>query len=111
MESVVTSRWSVSVVAEGDRVLTCDEVVELADAVASYEGIASGVGSCRYGAQVVVIAGCRQDAVAAGAEIVRVAVARAGLPSDRFVCVEAISEEEDAVAAFGDPEIVDRDRG
>ena len=43
-------RWSVSVVAEGDRVVTREEVVELADAVAAHGGIASGLGTPRYGA-------------------------------------------------------------
>ena len=47
-------RWSVSVMAEGDRVLTHDEILELADAVAIHQGIASGIGSMSYGAQLVV---------------------------------------------------------
>ena len=34
--------YSVSVVAEGDREITLDEVVELADAVATLSGVASG---------------------------------------------------------------------
>ncbi len=47
-------RWSVGIQADGDRVLTREEIVELADAVAAYGGIASGVGSDRYGAQLIV---------------------------------------------------------
>ena len=47
-------RWSVSVVAEGDRVLSHEEIVELADAVATSNGIASGIGTTSYGAQLVV---------------------------------------------------------
>ena len=47
-------RWSVGVEAEGDRVLTREEIVELADAVAASGGIASGIGTSRYGAQLVV---------------------------------------------------------
>ena len=35
-------RWSVGIEAEGDRVLTREEVVELADAVAAHDGIATG---------------------------------------------------------------------
>ena len=38
-------RFSVSIVAEGDREVQLAEVVELADAVAPMNGIASGAGS------------------------------------------------------------------
>ena len=38
-------RYSVSVIAEGDREIRLDEVVELADAIAHLNGIASGAGS------------------------------------------------------------------
>jgi hypothetical protein len=38
-------RWSVGIEAEGDQVLTREQVVELADAVAASGGIASGIGS------------------------------------------------------------------
>ena len=58
-------RWSVAVEAEGDRPVTREEVVELADAVAGSSGIASGIGSNRYGAQLVVearLARCRRRA-------------------------------------------------
>ena len=34
--------------------LTHDEILELADAVAAHEGIASGIGAMAYGAQLVV---------------------------------------------------------
>ncbi len=47
-------RWSVGIEAEGDRILTREEVVELADAVAASNGIATGIGTSRYGAQLVV---------------------------------------------------------
>ena len=40
-------RWSVGLEAEGDRVLTHAEIVELADAVAPSSGIASGIGTTR----------------------------------------------------------------
>ena len=43
-----------AVEAEGDRPVTREEVVELADAVADAGGIASGIGTNRYGAQLVV---------------------------------------------------------
>jgi hypothetical protein len=88
-------RWSVGIEAEGDRVLTREEVVELADAVAASEGIATGIGTQRYGAQLVVEAGSREEAMEkATAEFVR-AAARAGLPEAPVVRAEAISEDED----------------
>ena len=38
-------RWSVGIEVEGDRVLSREEVVELADAVAATDGIATGIGT------------------------------------------------------------------
>lgn len=89
-------RWSVGVEAQADRVLTRDEVVELADAVAVHGGIATGIGSTRYGAQVVVLADTREEAAAAGTATFRAAAARAGLPAGPVVRVEVIGEDEDA---------------
>ena len=47
-------RWSVAIEAEGDRVLSREQIVELADAVAASDGVAAGIGTKRYGAQLVV---------------------------------------------------------
>ena len=88
-------RWSVSVVAEGDRVVTREEVVELADAVAVHGGIASGLGTPRYGAQVVVESDSRDDALVRGQEIFAAAARTAGLPPWPVVHAEAVSEAED----------------
>ena len=49
--------------AEGDRVLTREQVVELADAVAASGGIATGIGTSRYGAQLIVEADSREEAI------------------------------------------------
>ena len=88
-------KWSVGIEAEGDRVLKHQEIVELADAVAASSGIATGIGTNRYGAQLIVQAGDRDEAIRkAIAEFGR-AVAQAGLPVYPVVRVEAISEEED----------------
>jgi hypothetical protein len=88
-------RWSVGIEAEGDRVLTREEVVELADAVAASAGIATGIGSKRYGAQLVVEAGSREEAIEKGtAEFVQAATT-AGLPAAPVVRTEAVSEDED----------------
>ena len=79
--------------AEGDRVMTREEVVELADAVAASNGIATGIGTTHYGAQLIVeaAAGTRRSS---GHRAVPPAAARAGLPP-RPSQAEAISEDED----------------
>ncbi|MGH3685824.1 MAG: hypothetical protein ACRDRE_11045 [Pseudonocardiaceae bacterium] len=72
-----------------------EEVVELADAVAPMSGIATGIGTNRYGAQVIVFADNRDDAIKKGKEHFANAVQKAGLPVYPIVRVEAISEDED----------------
>jgi hypothetical protein len=89
------TRWSVGIEAEGDRVLSREQVVELADAVAASNGIATGIGSQRYGAQLVVDAASREEAIAKGKEEFARAVATAGLPAGPVVRAEAISEDEE----------------
>ena len=88
-------RWSVGIEAEGDRILTREEVVELADAVAVSDGIATGIGTSRYGAQLVVEADSRDDAIGVATERFLAAVAAAGLPAAPVVRTEAISEAEE----------------
>jgi hypothetical protein len=88
-------RWSVVVEAEGDRVLTREEVVELADAVAGSSGIASGIGTTRYGVQVVVDADTREQALELGVEELVRAAARASLPPWPVTHAEATSEVDD----------------
>jgi hypothetical protein len=88
-------RWSVTIHAEGDRVLSREEIVELADAVAGSNGIASGIGTTSYGAQIVVEAETPDQAMELGAtEFVRAAAA-AGLPAWPVAGLTAVSEEED----------------
>jgi hypothetical protein len=89
-------KWSVGIEAEGDRVLSREEIVELADAVAASDGIATGVGTSRYGAQLIVDADSRQEAVGAATRVFRQAAATAGLPPAPVVRAEAMSEAEDA---------------
>ena len=97
-------RWSVGIETEGDRVLSREEVVELADAVATSSGIATGIGTNRYGAQLLVEAGTRDEAVEkAKAEFAR-AVATAGLPVYPIVRVEAVGEDEDGEGYAGEHE-------
>jgi len=91
-------RWSVGIEAEGDRVFTREEIVELADAVAASSGVATGIGTNRYGAQMLVVADSREDALAAATEVFRAAARTAGLPSAPILRAEAVSEAEEAEA-------------
>ena len=88
-------RWSVGIEAEAGRVLTREQVVELADAVAASGGVASGIGTSRYGARLIVQADSREDAVAKATEEFTRAVAKAGLPPGPVVRTEAVSEDQD----------------
>jgi hypothetical protein len=88
-------RWSVGIEAELGRITTREEVVELADAVAASNGIATGIGTTRYGAQLIVEAASRDEAIESATEQFRQAAARAGLPAAPISRAEAISEAEE----------------
>jgi hypothetical protein len=88
-------KWSVSVAAEGDRVVSHQEVLELADAVATSGGIASGIGTTSFGAQLIVEADDRDAAVRRGTEEFVRAAAKAGLPAWPITYVNAISEADE----------------
>lgn len=88
-------RWSVGIQAEADRTLSREEVVELADAVAACDGIATGIGSSRYGARLVVHANGREEAVEKAICQFTKAVEQAGLPGGPIVRTEAVSEDEE----------------
>jgi hypothetical protein len=88
-------QWSVSVQASGDRELSREEIVELADAVAPASGVASGIGQTAYGAQLLVEADSRKAAVERGAAIFTSAASTAGLPAWPITAIRALSEDED----------------
>ena len=90
-------RWSVGIEAEGDQVLTREQVVELADAVAATGGIATGIGTNRYGAQLIVDADSREEAIEKATEEFWRAVRKARLRPGPVVRTEAISEDEDSL--------------
>ena len=75
--------------------LSREEVVELADAVATSSGIATGIGTNRYGAQLLVQADTREEAIEKATGEFAQAVATAGLPVYPIVRVEAIGEDEE----------------
>jgi hypothetical protein len=88
-------RFSVSIRAEGDREVTLEEVVELADAVAVLDGIASGYGSYSYGAQIVVEADNSDLAVDIALAQFADAVAKTSLPQWPVTNAETMGEDED----------------
>jgi hypothetical protein len=87
-------RWSVGIEADAGRMLSREEVVELADAVADSDGMASGIGSSHYGVTLIVQAGNRDEAVDKATVEFNLAVAKAGLPAGPIVRVEAVGEHE-----------------
>ena len=86
-------RWSVGVEATADRVLTHEEILSLADAVAGDGGIASGIGTSCYGATLLVTASSEESAVATATELFRAAVAAAGLPAAPITRTEASPDD------------------
>lgn len=86
--------------AEGDRVMEMAEIVALADAVATCGGIASGIGTPRYGAQLLVEAATREEAITLGRAEFAAAVRRAGLPEYPVVREEVVSEAEDLLGGL-----------
>ncbi|MDX1469523.1 MAG: hypothetical protein R3258_09285 [Acidimicrobiia bacterium] len=86
-------RWSISIRADGDRPMERDEIVELADAVAEWEGIASGIGSMSYSAQLVIEAPTPDEAVDRAIEVFTDAARIAGLPPWPVAWAESVSEE------------------
>src|ERR1700733_26372 len=95
-------RWSVGIEAEGDRGFTREEIVELADAVAASSGVATGIGTNRSGAQMLVVADNREDALAAATELFAAAARTAGLPAAPVVRADAVSEAEAFTAGEAD---------
>ena len=88
-------RWSISLRADGDRPMGREEIVDLADAVASWEGIASGIGTNSYSAQLVIEAPSSDEAVDRAIEVFADAAARAGLPNWPVAWAESIADESE----------------
>jgi hypothetical protein len=88
-------KYSVSLQTEGDREVELEEVVELADAVAPLGGIATGMGTFGYGAQIVVDADNSEEAATLALDLFAQAVRTTPLPVWPVVRVETLSEDED----------------
>jgi hypothetical protein len=88
-------KFSVSIFAEGDREITLEEVVELADAVAIHSGLATGAGTNGYGAQIIVEAPSSDLAVDKALVIFTEAAKTAKLPVFEIVKAETMSEYQD----------------
>lgn len=88
-------RWSVGVLAEGDEVMSHEQILELADAVAIHSGVATGIGQASYGAQIIVDADNRTLAEQLAKKLFSEAVQEAGLPPWPISSCDALSEEDD----------------
>lgn len=88
------TEWSVGIEVAGDETMTLKRIEDLADAVASAGGIASGIGETCYGVKVLVQADDREQAIAKATEILRTAARTADLPEWPVSRVEAVSEDE-----------------
>jgi hypothetical protein len=94
MAEVLVPQWSVGIEVTGDQVMSVERINQLADAIASEGGIASGIGETRYGVTVLVRAEDRQEAIAKATDILRTAARTADLPEWPISRVEAVSEDE-----------------
>lgn len=88
-------KYSISLEAEGDREMTLEEIVELADAVAPLNGIASGMGTMGYGAQIVVEAENSDLAVEVALAQFADVLSRTSLPQWPVVRAESLAEDDD----------------
>jgi hypothetical protein len=93
-------KFSVSLYAEGDREIELAEVVEFADAVALYSGIATGAGTMTYGAQLLVEAPNSDIAVDKALEIFANAAQVANMPDWPVAKAETMTEDQDWEDAF-----------
>lgn len=81
--------------ADGDRELSREEVVELADAVAGWSGVATGIGTSSYGAQLLIDAPEPEVAEQRARDVFAEAARIAGLPPWPISSVTMIGEDDD----------------
>ena len=75
--------------------MTIDEIVALADAVADRSGIASGIGTMTYGAQIIIEAATAEEAIQIAIPAFNSAARAAQLPVWPVTWADAICEEDD----------------
>ena len=80
--------------ADGDRELSREEVVELADAVALWSGIATGIGTSSYGARLLIDAPEADVAEQRARDAFAEAARTAGLPLWPISSVTLTSEDD-----------------
>ena len=83
--------------ASGDRVISLAEVMELANMIAKFNGIANGAGSTTYGAQIIVRADSAEQAKEIALAKFGQAVRQAKLPVWPILSVEISGKESSAV--------------
>jgi hypothetical protein len=88
-------KWSVGIKADGDREMSHEAILDLADSVAKHNGIASGIGQTNYGAKIIVDAVTKAEAEAKAKEHFRDCVREAKLPEWPITWVETFSEEDE----------------
>lgn len=87
-------QWSVGMEATGDVIMKPEQIVELADRVAIYSGIATGIGNASYGVKIIVRADTREQAIEIATGYFREAAIGAGLPLWPVTTIEAAHEYE-----------------
>jgi hypothetical protein len=81
--------------ADGDRELSREEVVELADAVAVWSGVATGIGTSSYGAQLLIEAPEPDVAEQRARDAFAEAARTAGLPPWPISSVTLLGEDDE----------------
>ncbi|MDP3967883.1 MAG: hypothetical protein Q8Q02_06340 [Nocardioides sp.] len=81
--------------ATGERPMTREEIVALADAVIPYDGVASGIGSTTYGVQILIEASSREEATELAKVVFAEVVAKSGLPDWPVSRLELLTEAEE----------------
>lgn len=86
------TQWSVGMEATGDVIMKHEQILELADNVTAYSGIASGINSPCYGVKLLVDADTREEAIEKAMGYFHEAAQNAGLPMWPVTTIEAASE-------------------
>jgi len=86
------TQWSVGMEATGDVIMKHEQILDLADNITQYSGIASGINAPCYGVKLLVDADTREEAISKATGYFREAARNAGLPMWPVTTIEAASE-------------------